>query len=248
MALLALRSLGLVAGLLVTACNGPSEPKFPPGSVRVLFIGNSLTYTNDLPGMLTALARQAGNTALVTHSVAFPNFSIEDHWYEGTAKGLLHSRSWEFVVFQQGPSSLPENQVYLATWVANFDSLVRGAGAEPVLYMVWPSEARAVDFPQVLVSYRNAAHQVGGIFAPAGDGWTAAWETDPAAPLYGPDRFHPSVAGTYVAALVLLGRLAGVDPVTLPATIPGASGYTNQQIRAFQLAARAALQRNTVRP
>ncbi len=234
---------------LVACAGGPTDPTFAPGAVRVLFVGNSLTYTNDLPGMLAAVARQAGDADLATHNVSFPNFSLEDHWNEGTAKGLLERGQWEYVVLQQGPSTLPANQANLAQWAGTFAPVIRAAGAEPVLYMVWPAADRAaIDFPLVLQSYRDAAHQVNGLFAPAGDGWVAAFAADAAAPLYGPDGFHPSVAGTYVASLVLLGRMRGIDPLALPAVIPGNSGYSNGQVRAFQQAARTALNRNLPRP
>ncbi len=244
------RWLMLALGALLPACNGgPTDPSFAPGAVRVLFIGNSLTYTNDLPGMLVAVARQAGDSALAAHAVALANVSIEDHWYEGTARALLERTRWEFVVLQQGPSSLPANQANLAQWTGAFAPLIRAAGAEPVLYMVWPAADRALlDFPLVLESYREAARSVGGIFAPAGDAWIAALAADPAVPLYGPDGFHPSAAGTYVAALVLLGRLRGIDPLGLPAVIPGPGGYGADRVRSLQRAARAALDRNAARP
>ncbi len=232
------------------SCLGPADgdpPGFPEGGTRVLFIGNSLTYVNDLPAMVTAVARQAGDDDLVTAAVAFPDFSLEDHWNEGTARRALEQYRWEYVVMQQGPSSLPENQVYLATWSATFAPAIRAAGADPVLYMVWPASQRSADFPAVRQSYRNAAASVTGVFAPAGDAWTAAWEADPGLPLYGGDGFHPSVTGTYLAAIVILNRLTGVDPLTLPAAIPGAS-VSAATVRVLQQAARTALDRNPARP
>jgi hypothetical protein len=43
--------------------------------------------------------------------------------------------------------------------------------------------------------------------------------------LYGPDDFHPSVEGSYLAALVIYVRLSGHSPVALPArfALPGGS-------------------------
>ena len=42
-----------------------------------------------------------------------------------------------------------------------------------------------------------------GLLLPAGDAWRAAWAADARLPLYGPDGFHPSPMGTYLAALVI---------------------------------------------
>ncbi len=247
-------TLGVALYYLAAGCLSPSAPTppgFPDGKTRVLFIGNSLTYTNDLPTMIKAVARLGGDTSIATASVAFPNFALEDHWNEGSAAKALAGSRWEFVVMQQGPSSLPENQANLATWAGRFDPLIRGAGADPVLYMVWPSAARAGDFPGVLAGYRNAAAAVGGRFAPAGDAWLAAWALDPATALYGGDGFHPSVSGTYLAALVILGRIKGLDPMTLPATIPfdgGSLSLPEARVRLLQQAAATALSRNPDRP
>ena len=241
--------------LLTAGClgqNGPTTPSFPDGKTRVLFIGNSLTYFNDLPGMVAAVARLAGDTSIATASVAFPNYALEDHWNEGTAGKILAENRWEFVVMQQGPSSLPENQAHLATWTGRFGPAIRQAGAEPVLYMVWPSAARASDFPGVLAAYRNAAAGVEGRFAPAGDAWLAAWAEDPATPLYGGDGFHPSPIGTYLAAVVIVGRISAIDPLTLPPTIPnGIAGplpVPASTVRLLQRAARTALDRNPAKP
>ena len=59
--------VSLISALsLVGGCHGkgPTGPAFAPGGTRVLFIGNSLTYSNNLPRMYIALARLAGNTTV----------------------------------------------------------------------------------------------------------------------------------------------------------------------------------------
>src|SRR5829696_3216829 len=78
--------------------------------LNVLFIGNSLTYWNDLPAIVAALADSAHVKPLAWTQVAFPDFALEDHWSEGTAVKALRSHAWDVVVLQQGPSSLPANR------------------------------------------------------------------------------------------------------------------------------------------
>ena len=112
------------------------------------------------------------------------------------------------------------------------------------MYMVWPQTNRLGDFPAVLQSYRDAASAINGIFAPAGDGWTAYGTLQN---LYSSDGLHPSPAGTYIAALVLLERTVGIRPEQLPANIPGVP-MAEAEVRALQLAARVALDRNPARP
>src|SRR5262245_25457547 len=86
----------------------------PPAPVRILFIGSSLTYANDLPAMVCALARAARHEAQC-EIIAKPDYSLEDHWNERTARQAI-ARGWDFVVLQQGPSALPESRELLIAY------------------------------------------------------------------------------------------------------------------------------------
>ncbi len=90
--------------------------------------------------------------------------------------------------------------------------------------MVWPAAARAFDFDGVLDAYRSAAELVDGLFLPAGEAWRIAWDADPDLQTFGPDGFHPSVHGTYLAALVIDEQVAGLDACDLPASITTSRG------------------------
>ncbi len=183
--------------------------------LRVLFVGNSLTYQNDLPGILQALIDSAGLGPSTMARVAFPNFGLEDHWVDGTARTAISSQRWSIVALQQGPSAT-EGRPSLLEFTERFAPLIIGAGARPALYMVWPSRARAFDFDGVSESYRMAADLVGGLLFPVGDAWRAAWRMDSTLALYGPDGFHPSPSGSYLAALVMFEQITGRSPVGLP--------------------------------
>src|SRR6185295_10469868 len=97
----------------VAACLSIEEPipkELPAGGHHVLFIGNSLTYTNDLPGTVADLARSVGDTIRV-ESVALPNFAVIDHALgQSNAVDVIKSQSWEFVVLQQGPTTVGVNR------------------------------------------------------------------------------------------------------------------------------------------
>lgn len=240
--------IGLVAACL--PLDGPRYGGVPSslvGNRRVLFIGNSHTYENDLPKMLTALARLAGDTALRATAVALPNYSLEDHYYVGTAGKALQRSSWEFVVMQQGTSAAPSSQFHLKTWASQFDPLIRAAGAEPVMYQIWPHALERFNAPAALESYHDAAVEIAGILAPAGDGFTAGLEEDTEIGVYAADGLHASYRGTYIAAAVILERLTGFAPESLPPTIPGFSEDTSV-VRALQRASATALGRTPARP
>jgi hypothetical protein len=196
---------------------GPARGNPPPvgAGARVLFIGNSLTQGNDLPGMVRDLAAAAGLDWEVEAQLR-GGAGLQDQWVSGARERIASGR-WDVVVLQQGPSSLEESRVDLRHWTGEFDPLIRAAGGRSALYMVWPDRTRLSWFDRVRDSYALAARDVSGYFLPAGETWRVAWRVTPTLPLYGGDDFHPTVAGSYAAALTIFAALGGKSPLGLPA-------------------------------
>lgn len=213
-----MKLLRLIALYMLSACSLGTEPETPDGAVKVLFIGNSLTYENDLPRTVAQLAASAGLPQCYCITIAYPNFALEDHWYDGEAVVALEDESWDFVVMQQGPSALPASRDHLVFWAGFFGDVIDENGAQAIMYGVWPQLDRSFDFPNVRDSYRAAADAIGALFAPAGEAWLYAWEQDPTLPLYAADDFHPSTMGTYLAALTIFERIYDRSPVGVQQT------------------------------
>lgn len=230
--------------MFILGCEDTESPQpFDGPGLRVLYIGNSLTYTNDLPGMVAALAEQDSQTVSY-RTIALPDFALVDHWNGGSdAVSQIRRGGWDVVVMQQGPSSLPESRADLIESARAFDREIRGVGARSAFYMVWPSSDRRAFFEDVRLSYQLAADTVGGVFIPAGESWTETWKRDSTVLLYGLDGFHPSWTGTYLAALSVYGRLFDRDVRELPDTaiVVGSTVLTTAaRIRLYQEAAHAA--------
>jgi hypothetical protein len=208
------RLLPLVVLLLLAGCaQAPRDDGREP--LRVLFVGNSLTHTNDLPAVVATLARGLG-TELEYRTIAPGGTSLEDHWNAGAVPAELESGRWDAVVMQQGPSALPDSQVNLREWADRLADLARAHGTRPALLTVWPESYRAAALPDVISSYANAAEAAGAELYAAGVAWQSAWKRSPALPLYGPDGFHPSPLGTYLTALVVVTGLTGQQPPAVP--------------------------------
>lgn len=238
--------LGLLA--VLPACGsildaGTGGP-IPEAEVRALFIGNSLTSRNDLPGMVASIADAAGRT-FEYRVVARNGWALEDHWYAGVESDIREAAA-DVVVMQQGPSSTPPNQQHLRSWAVQLSGPIEEAGGVPALFMVWPEAARAGAFDAVLTSYRNAALAVEGLFIPAGEAWRKVWESDPDAALYGADDFHPSREGTFVAALAVYAVLFGEDPRDLPAG--AVAGVSEARVAAYAAAVQVAVEETAVEP
>jgi len=221
-------ALGLFAALVLAE---PADRR----PLHILFVGNSLTYVNDLPALVAGLAEGAGEPAPVWDAVVEGGFSLEDHWARGDAQRAIARGGWDFVVLQQGPSASPEGRVSLARDGKRFADLVRESGARPALYMVWPSTSRSGDFPGVVDSYRAAAERAGALLLPAGEAWRIARKTAPEIALYSKDGLHPTVEGSYLAAAVIVARLYGRAASGLPTL-----GLPESRARRLQEAAAAA--------
>jgi hypothetical protein len=205
------RTLLLVLPVLLAVGCAQISRSEGPAALRVLFVGNSLTGTNDLPAVVATLARGLG-TEIEYRTIAPGGMSLEDHWNAGQVPELLASGDWDAVVMQQGPSALPESQGNLREWAQRLADLARAHGTRPALLTVWPERERSGVMRHVIESYANAARAAGAELYPAGVAWQAAWRRKPGLPLYGPDAFHPSPLGTYLAALVIYEGLTGRQP------------------------------------
>jgi hypothetical protein len=195
----------------------------PPGEgPAVLFVGNSLTYFNDMPLIVAAISLGAGDDPPVRAAmVAFPNFSLEDHWNQGDALDAIDAGDWDVVVLQQGPSTLPANRAHLVEWAGRFAERIRAVGARPALLSVWPTDGTEAGYDATLGSYAAAAEAVDGILIPAGEAWRASKERDSGLSLTIGDGFHPSLLGSVIAAYSTWHAITGRSPVGLPPFIEG---------------------------
>jgi hypothetical protein len=201
--------------------------------LRILFVGNSLTYSNGLPYMVRSLADSAGEQPPVVHDVTLPDFGLQEHWNEGSAERAIRGGCWDYVVLQQGPSSLPESRTILLDYADRFAGIVREEGARPALLSAWPAKTRRGDFERAIESYALAAEAVDGVMLPAATAWLETWAREPGLELYR-DNLHPSREGTYLTALVIIGRLYGRAPASMPAGVsvraPGWNGAEEMRI------------------
>ena len=222
------RLLILIFSLSAAGCSlstAPDVAHYGSGPRRILFIGNSLTGYNDMPSMVVALAEAASFTPLPTAVVDWlPNYAVIDHWADGNAQRIISGGHFDVVIMQQGPTSVGLNRDTLRLAAKNFDPIIRAAGGIPALYSVWPTIDRQQDFDQATQSYALAAQDVNGMHFPAGETWRAAWRRNPSLQFYSADGLHPTILGSYAAALTILGGLYDRSVVGLPAAFNWSGG------------------------
>ena len=195
-----------------------------PG-LRVLFVGNSFTYFNDMPAMVELLAAgDRGARPLFAAWYARGGGTLAQAAADASLKKLIASEPWDAVVLQEQswiPSSPTARRSQMLPAARALDRLARGRGARTVLYMTWgyrdgdrelPGDSYAAMQARVAASYRAVARRLRATVAPVGLAWRMAGRERPGLELRGPDGHHPNGAGSYLAASVLYARLTERDP------------------------------------
>src|SRR5574342_386010 len=98
----------LCALILLTSGCSPRSCSEDPECTRVLFIGNSYTFVNDLPGMFAGLA-SAGGHRVETEVEAEGGWMLSDHAQSKATRNKIKSSNWSFVVLQE-QSQVPASQ------------------------------------------------------------------------------------------------------------------------------------------
>lgn len=171
--------------------------------MKILFIGNSLTYYNNMPLMV----EQEGTRAKVstgTTMVAEPGYAIVDHWnFSQLTQTLIKSELYDYVVIQQGPSSQEEGRRLLIEGGRKYAELSAKHGAKLAYYMVWPSKEYYHTFDAVIANHKEAAYVNQALLCPVGEKWKAYVDRTGLEHYYSGDQFHPSPLGSQLAASVI---------------------------------------------
>jgi hypothetical protein len=210
-----------------------------PQLARVLFIGNSYTYVNDLPALVRNLASSGGNRpAIETDMVAVGGADLVRLYKETDAVARIRKGCWDYVVLQEqsqldGYVSAPQgNSPDAFYWgVRAFDKEIRARGAHTILYLTWPRKDVVFHYDLLVAAFSKMAKETGAKIAPVGPAWERAIQERPAMNLHAADGSHPNPYGSYLAACVFFAALTGRSPEGLAAgNIPAADGAFLQRI------------------
>jgi hypothetical protein len=197
------RGLTVFAALLLTSCNAWAET---PAPLRVLFVGNSLTYYNDVPRIAAAIIAAAqSHRAIHVEMLASGGATMTDHLREGQLAVLLETHDYDIVVLQDVggfpacEDTFPGCTQAVAS-VCEAAKLVREAHARPILFGTWQSLA-ADQHPLSAATLDEAKH-CGAEAADVGAAMQRFIERISDVPPWSNDG-HPTLEGSWVAAATL---------------------------------------------
>ncbi|MBI1766668.1 MAG: SGNH/GDSL hydrolase family protein [Acidobacteria bacterium] len=200
---------------------------------RVLFIGNSYTYFNNLPQMLVGLAQAAKPAQpLEAEMVTVGGATLKRLWEEGQALAAIKRGGWNYVVLQEqstlGNAPIVDGKPQIADpktfheYARLFDAEIKKAGAQTVFYLTWARQNAPETQAQLTAAYTSIAKELNALLVPVGLAWEAALQKRPELALHIADKSHPTAVGTYLAACVFYATLSGRTPAGLPNAVTGA--------------------------
>ena len=190
----------------------------PGKRVRMLFIGNSFTTNNDLPGLLTAIAKAGKGITIESKVISAGGASLRRHWNAGTAS-TINDAKWDYVVFQE-QSTLPvKNCNRFRENVREFVPAMKESGAKMVLFMTWARQKEPENQKILTDNYTKIGEEFAAIVIPAGTAWQKLLAKHDKPILYAEDGSHPTFAGSYLAACTFYATLFGGDPTKLETNI-----------------------------
>jgi hypothetical protein len=181
--------------------------------LRVLFVGNSYTYVNDLPRILQTLAVEAREPRLPEVQAITPGGqTLAGHWAGGKAVDAIRKGGWDYVVLQEQstrPIKAPDSML---VYGRRFIDEVKRAGARPLLFLTWARDSQPETQGALTAAYQRLAVETGAEVVPVGTAWQHVRAERPGLRLFLADGSHPSPLGSYLAAAVFYGVLYGRTP------------------------------------
>jgi hypothetical protein len=196
---------------------------------RVLFLGNSYTYVNNLPQIVRDLALSSGDT-LIYDSNTIGGYTLDQHFLDSNSTNKIISGGWDYIIMQE-QSQLPAFQDYTSNGPFNLCSLIHQYNpcARKLFYMTWGRKngdaGNCPAWPPICtyegmdsllrIRYIEMAMLNNAAVAPAGAVWKYLRLNHPSIELYQVDESHPSEAGSYAAACSFYVSIFKKDPALL---------------------------------
>jgi hypothetical protein len=199
-----------------TATPTPMPTSTPESPVKILFIGNSITYWNlGLDFYMEQLSGAAIPPLIIqTKHLAMPSWTLEDHWEFSITHDAINEGNYDVVVLQSWiPIAGVETfQEYARKFIAES----KNAGAEPVLLMEGRDTLRGLyTMDEIAQAHFDIGLELGADVAPVGLAWKRAMEERQEIDMYDLDKIHPSVYAHYLAACVVYATVFGESPAGL---------------------------------
>ena len=190
--------------------------------MKILFVGNSFTYFNDMPKLFQSLAYTI-DPSIKVEQLAFGGYYLHQYADFESDKGKLfleklHEEEWDVVVLQDQSFNPAKDYEDFFAASKKLCAQIRMIGAKPVFYQTWAyqdgseklkSTGLAYDemYMKLENAYQDAAKQLETIAVPVGRAFYQISKKNSNVSLFISDDYHPSREGSLVAASLFLNFL-----------------------------------------
>ncbi|MBK9383666.1 MAG: hypothetical protein IPN34_02410 [Planctomycetes bacterium] len=232
-----------LAALALCLAQEPSPRSAVPAGadspLRVLFVGNSYTYGNDVPWMVRGLAAaEKGARPLEVESIAIGGATLRNHVESGAVAEKLATGRFEVLVLQE-QSQLPllDRAAFHAA-VRELHATAAKTSTRVVFFCTWARRDHPEQRAGLEEAYAEIAAELGATMAPVGRAFErhaalakragSKREQTPVAgnaasaplSLYAEDGSHAAPCGSYLAAALLLEAIQGRPARALARELP----------------------------
>ena len=166
--------------------------------LRILFIGNSHTYFNDMPEMVAERFRKMKYDCEVT-MIAHGGWFLEQHVNEPDVWFNILYGHYDYVVLQEHAHPFgPEEKFYGA--VRQLNQWILEAGSKGVIYMTWAKKDEEFNQERMTLAHEQIAEEIEALLAPVGKYWWEYMRSYPDIEMYYKDGQHASPDGSRFAA------------------------------------------------
>ena len=183
-------------------------------TVRVLFVGNSYVYYNNLAQMI-GLIKDSMDTKIICNKSTIGSATLEQHWNGSRglkSKQIIATKKFDIVVIQDNSMWPLEHKDSLMFFGHLFCDYIKANGAKPYLYNTWAREKTPTTQPQINEVYAELGKLEKATVVPVGSSWALARQTMPNMNLFHSDGSHPSALGTFLIALNFIKKITGALP------------------------------------
>lgn len=215
---------------------------------KVFFVGNSYTYTNDLPELVKLIAVSTGDV-LNYQTHAMGGATLKQHAQNQAVTSVINQGNWDYVVLQEQSQipSFPNNYIQseMHPYAKQLADLTKASNAcgNPIFFMTWgyktgdATNCANGNTPVctyegmdnlIYNRYMDMAQINESLVSPVGKVWRTIRQQQPTMDLYSSDGSHPSYLGSMAAAYTFYTILFKKDPEL--ATFNGNLTVTESQI------------------
>lgn len=183
-------------------------------TVRVLLVGNSYIYYNNLAQMI-GLITDSLDTKIICKKSTIGAATLGQHWNSERGlktKKIIASNKFDIVVIQDNSMWPLEHKDSVLNYGRLFCNYIRANGAKPYLYNTWAREKTPQTQSSINAVYNELAAAENAVNVPVGSSFDLARKTIPTMNLFHPDGSHPSAVGTFLIALNFIKKITGTLP------------------------------------